>query len=232
MTKIRLLLRDLRQSRSLSQEELARALQVSRQSIISLERGEYLPSMPLLVSLIEYFGCPIDELVEGVSLQQAKQQLLSGKGGEQQMQLAPWNPFQAIDRMHEEMNSMVERTFGRGDWSTALSSSAGAMNIHESETEYEIELQTPGYSEGDISIEMTEDTLTISGTKKDEQKKEGKNIVRREWQHSEFSRSIRFTHPIKQEKVEARLENGTLTVIAPKVEPVRPKVKKIEVKKK
>ena len=40
MTKIRLLLRELRQARELSQEELAQALNLSRQSIISLERGE------------------------------------------------------------------------------------------------------------------------------------------------------------------------------------------------
>jgi HSP20 family protein len=231
MPRFRLLLRQLRQNQSLSQEELARALNVSRQSIISLERGEYLPSAPVLIALMEFFNCSLPELIEGVKIQQqiANQ---TEKGGDETMQLAPWSPFQAIDRMQDEMNELINRNFGRGDWSRALGTVAGAMNIHETDKEYEIELQVPGYTEEDIQIEMTEDTLTVTGTKKHEDsQKEGKNLVRREWQHSEFSRSIRFATPIAEEKVEANLANGTLTVTAPKVEPVKPKVKKIAVKK-
>lgn len=231
MTKFRLLLRELRQANDLSQEELARALQVSRQSIISLERGEYLPSMPVLVSLIEFFNCPIDQLVDGVALTNNYQTVNQiEKGGEKQMQLTPSNPFQAIDHIQEEMNGMIERTFGRGDWSNALQTTTGAMNIHENEKEYEIEFQVPGYTEKEITIEMTENTLNVSGSK-EEQNKEDKDVVRREWHHSQFKRSIRFTHPIKEEKVEAKMENGTLRIIAPKIEPAKPKVKKIEVKK-
>jgi len=233
--EIRLLLRELRQAQELSQEELAKELGISRQSIISLERGEYLPSTPILVSLIEFFNCPIDQLIDGVNLQKINYQLESyenEKGGDKQMQMTPWNPLQAVDQMHQEMNGLVERTFGRGDWSHALSGATGAMNVHESEKEYEIEMQLPGFNESDINLEITDGTLTISGEKKAEEKKDGKNLIRREWQHAEFSRSVRFNSPIKEDKVEAKLENGTLTITAPKVEPIKPKIKKIEVKKK
>lgn len=148
------------------------------------------------------------------------------------MQLVPWSPFQAVDRLHQEMNDMVERNFGRGDWSGALGTTAGAMNIHETEKVYEIEVQVPGFTEADLHLEMTEDTLTISGSKKQEEEKtEGRSVVRREWAHAEFSRSIRFSTPIKEKAVEAKLENGTLTILAPKVEPAKPKTTKIEVKK-
>ena len=230
MTEIKLLLRDLRQQRELSQEELARALKLSRQSIISLERGEYLPSSPVLLAMLEFFNCPIEQLVDGINIVYHSKEL--EKGGEQNMQIVPLSPFEAIDRMQDEMNNVVERTFGHGDWSRTLSGVAGAMNIHESEKEYEIEIQAPGYEDKDLNIEMTEDTLTVSGNKKEEVKKEGKNLIRKEWQHGEFSRSVRFASPIKEEGVEARIENGTLLIIAPKVQPVKPKVKKIEVKKK
>ncbi|QQG50298.1 MAG: Hsp20 family protein [Candidatus Berkelbacteria bacterium] len=234
MPRFRLLLRQLRTQRDLSQEELARELNVSRQSIISLERGEYLPSAPVLISLMEFFRCNLPDLIEGINIvQQATDNEIQEGGEQSKMQLAPWSPFQAMDRMQEEMSEMVNRNFGRGDWSRALGTVAGAMNIHETDKEYEIELQVPGYAEDDVQIEMTEDTLTITGTKKhDENEKEGKNVVRREWQHSEFSRSIRFATPIKEDKVEAKLENGTLKIVAPKVEPAKPKTTKIQVKKK
>ena len=63
--ELRLLLRDLRQAQDLSQDELARQLGISRQSIISLEQGAYLPSFPLLINMIHFFNCSLDQLVEG-----------------------------------------------------------------------------------------------------------------------------------------------------------------------
>ena len=228
--QIRLLLRDLRTERDLSQEELAKALNVSRQSIISLEQGSYLPSAPLLVALMEFFSCPIEELIEGINIQQKVSQI-NEEGGEQSMQLTPWSPFQAIDQLHDDMSDMVEKSFGRVDWPKSLGTVAGAMNIHESDNEYEIEVQVPGYKEDEINIELTEDTLAISGDHKVEEKPEKKSLIRREWEHSQFSRSIRFASPIKEKDVEAKLENGTLLIIAPKVEPVKPKTTKITVKK-
>ena len=240
--ELRLLLRDLRQAQDLSQDELARQLGISRQSIISLEQGAYLPSFPLLINMIHFFNCSLEELVEGAPklIQQANNQNIE-EGGEQDMQIARWDPFQAIDKMHDEMGDVVERTFGRVDWPRALGTTAGAMNIHETDKEYEIQVQVPGYKEDEINLEFSDDTLTISGEKKVEEKEENpstgsgrassKTMIRREWAHASFSRQVRFAQPIKDEKVEAKLSDGTLTITAPKVEPVKPKIKKIEVKK-
>ena len=230
--ELRLLLRDLRQAQDLSQDELARQLGISRQSIISLEQGAYLPSFPLLINMIHFFNCSLDELVEGAPklIQQVSNQNVE-EGGEQDMQIARWDPFQAIDKMHDEMGDVVERTFGRVDWPRALGTTAGAMNIHETDKEYEIQVQVPGYKENEINLEFSDDTLTISGEKKTEEKEEKKNTIRREWAHASFSRQVRFAQPIMDEKVEAKLSDGTLTITAPKVEPVKPKIKKIEVKK-
>src|SRR3989338_1117816 len=221
--ELRLLLRDLRQAQDLSQGELARQLGISRQSIISLEQGAYLPSFPLLINMIHFFNCSLEELVEGAPklIQQADSQNTE-EGGEQDMQIARWDPFQAIDKMHDEMGDVVERTFGRVDWPRALGTTAGAMNIHETDKEYEIQVQVPGYKENEINLEFSDDTLTISGEKKVEEKEEKKNTIRREWAHASFSRQVRFAQPIKDEKVEAKLSDGTLTITAPKVEPVKP----------
>jgi HSP20 family protein len=236
MTKIRLLLRELRQANELSQEEVARALNVSRQSIISLERGEYLPSTPVLLAMMDFFGCPVDQLFTGYEFRirqiRTDDNQEIEEGGEQTMQLTPSNPFNQLDRLHEEMNEMVAQTFGHGDWSRSLGATIGAMNIHETAQMYEIEFQVPGYTEEEINIEISDNTLAVSGSKKAEEKIEGKDLVRREWAHSEFSRSVRFAAPIKEDQVEAKLEHGTLTITAPKVEPVKPKIKKISVKKK
>lgn len=52
----------LRKQRRLSQEELAQAVGVSRQTITSLEVGKYTASLPLAFKLAHYFGCSIEDL--------------------------------------------------------------------------------------------------------------------------------------------------------------------------
>jgi putative transcriptional regulator len=54
--------REKRAAQGVTQEELGKAVGVSRQSIISIERGHYVPSLPLALRLAAYFGCPTDEL--------------------------------------------------------------------------------------------------------------------------------------------------------------------------
>ena len=48
--------------RNLTQQELAQAIGVSRQSIISIERGRYVPSLPVALRLALVFACPVEDL--------------------------------------------------------------------------------------------------------------------------------------------------------------------------
>jgi putative transcriptional regulator len=54
--------REYRRGAKLTQEDFARAMGVSRQTIISIERGKYIPSLPLALKIAVYFGCPTDEM--------------------------------------------------------------------------------------------------------------------------------------------------------------------------
>lgn len=55
-------LEQLRKQRSISQEELADALQVSRQTVGSLENGRYNPSILLAFKIARYFGMAIEDI--------------------------------------------------------------------------------------------------------------------------------------------------------------------------
>ena len=56
--------RTLRSERGLSQQELAAAMDVSRQTIISIERGRYTPSLALAIALARFFGKPVEEMFD------------------------------------------------------------------------------------------------------------------------------------------------------------------------
>ena len=54
----------LRREKGIRQEDLAQALNVSRQTIISLEKGKYNPSLALAFRLARSFGLPIEEIFD------------------------------------------------------------------------------------------------------------------------------------------------------------------------
>ncbi len=54
--------RQQRESRGLSQGQLAQELRVSRQTVNAIETGRYLPSLPLAFAIARFFGRPIEEL--------------------------------------------------------------------------------------------------------------------------------------------------------------------------
>jgi putative transcriptional regulator len=54
--------RRLRTSRTLSQQQLAEAMDVSRQTINSIEKERYTPSLPLAIALARFFGTTVEEV--------------------------------------------------------------------------------------------------------------------------------------------------------------------------
>jgi putative transcriptional regulator len=61
-TRIHNRVKELRTARGWTQEELAKAVGVSRQSINSIERDRYVPSLPLALTFAKVFGCPTDDI--------------------------------------------------------------------------------------------------------------------------------------------------------------------------
>jgi putative transcriptional regulator len=56
------LVKELRTARGLSQGQLAEAVGVSRQTINSIEKERYVPSLPLALELARYFGSSVEEV--------------------------------------------------------------------------------------------------------------------------------------------------------------------------
>ena len=57
-------IRELRHERRISQEELARAVGTTRQTITSIEAGKYVASLPLAYKIAHYFGLTIEEVFD------------------------------------------------------------------------------------------------------------------------------------------------------------------------
>ncbi len=62
--KISNYIKEFRKNNDMTQEELAKAAGVSRQSINAIEKGKYIPSLPLALRLRSIFNCSTDDLFE------------------------------------------------------------------------------------------------------------------------------------------------------------------------
>ena len=60
-------LEELRRQHAIRQEDLAQALGVSRQTVISLEKGKYNPSLALAFKLARYFNLSIEDIFDAAS---------------------------------------------------------------------------------------------------------------------------------------------------------------------
>ena len=93
------------------------------------------------------------------------------------------------------------------------------MNVEESKDELILTAELPGMSENDISIEMENNVLTISGEKL-EQRTEGDEERRYhlwERRYGTFQRSFTLPRTVKADEIRATYDNGVLRVHLPKV---------------
>lgn len=103
-------------------------------------------------------------------------------------------------------------------------------DIYEKDGNYHIEMDVPGFKKEDISIEASDDYLTIKAEKNSEnnEEDEDKNYIRRERSYGAYERSF-YLGDLDQDKVEAEFKDGILKISVPKKEEVNNK-KMIEIK--
>jgi HSP20 family protein len=95
----------------------------------------------------------------------------------------------------------------------------------------EILAEIPGLSKDEVSVDVQENVLTISGQKiknVDDKESTGK-YIRRELKHSSFKRSFTLGDQIDRANPTAKFENGLLKVTLLKVKPTIPVTKKVKI---
>lgn len=93
-----------------------------------------------------------------------------------------------------------------------------AVNISEKTESFYIEVSAPGVNKEDFKIKTEEGVLSISCEHKEENKEEAKTYSRREFRYGSFSRSFTLPENVKAEGINARYENGILSIEIPKKE--------------
>ena len=94
-----------------------------------------------------------------------------------------------------------------------------------------IEAEIPGLTKDDVSVDVKDNLLTISGRRKGihENDKNTRYIVK-ELKRSQFSRSFTLTDKLDAANIEAQFDKGLLTIVVPKLEPAKPVTRNVDIK--
>ena len=119
------------------------------------------------------------------------------------------------------LNAIIDNVMGSETFESVkrnLISNTPLDNIFETETAHAIELAIPGIKKEDVTIDLHENKLTIALVKKENSIEKTILKERKEFNYSKFSRAFNLPKNIDFEKIEAKNENGILSVTIPKKE--------------
>ncbi len=106
------------------------------------------------------------------------------------MALVRYNPWQEMSSLQRQLNRLFDDALipeSWGEWSNL--SKVPAAELTETDEALLLKLEVPGMSAKDLDIQVTADSVSISGERKEETKSEEKGVTRSEFRYGKFSLS-------------------------------------------
>jgi HSP20 family protein len=141
-----------------------------------------------------------------------------------------------VEEMEHLLENLWRRPFTAPAWMgrlripELLGEISPSVDIFEEGNSVVVKAEVPGMKRDDLDIALTEDTITITGHKKSEQKVQRHDFHRVERSFGTFTRRLRLPVPVVPEKARAVFRDGVLEITIPKAASGRrPAIRKITV---
>jgi len=146
------------------------------------------------------------------------------------MTLMRTNPWTAVPTLQNRVNRLFDDMFPeiREGVDTGLMEWRPMVDTYEKDDAIIVNAELPGVKKDDISIDVKNNILTISGERKDEEEVNEDNYFRKERFYGKFQRSFTLPENVDPDKVDAAYKDGVLEVKIPKTD--EGSTKKIEIK--
>jgi len=139
------------------------------------------------------------------------------------MSLSHFDPLANLRVFEDAFSRYLSEPATNRPWSPAV-------DIYETDNELVLKADLPEVELKDIDVRVENQTLTIAGERKFEQKNESKGFHRIERSYGTFVRSFAVPNMFDTEHINAEYQNGVLRVTLPKKEAAKPRQIKVEVK--
>lgn len=141
------------------------------------------------------------------------------KAPEKQQQL---DPFRDLYNLQQEMDRLFGSTLNPywdvPEFEAVIDQDMQqAMDLRENPDAFVVQMDLPGLQKSDISIEVKDHVLTVSGKRQqNQQKKEDEKVILQERSLNSFSREVMLPQSVKADEVTAEYKAGVLTITLPK----------------
>lgn len=143
------------------------------------------------------------------------------------------SPFEYMEKRFEDFFKRPFSLMGPSWWPKFrlpdLEEISTTVDIYEEGGDVVIKAELPGMKKEDIDVNISGDTITISGEKKKEEKIEKKNYYSMERSYGSFTRTFRIPAEVHTDKAKANFKDGVLEVRVPKTEEAKKKEKKVAI---
>lgn len=146
------------------------------------------------------------------------------------MALVRWAPSRELYPIHSEINRLFTTLF---DTATPVAGLAPRrwtppLDIVEDDGDYVLRADLPGVSADDVTIEIIDSTLKITGERKAEHEEQKDGYSRLERSYGSFSRTLALPAGVDPESIKATFDRGVLEIHIPKPEDRTPHKVEIE----
>jgi HSP20 family protein len=149
------------------------------------------------------------------------------------MALVRWEPVRELTSLQSEMNRLFNTFFDTpttgGNGNNAVRRWVPSMDLVETDEHFVLRADLPGLTEGDVSIELEDNVLTVSGERKAEHEDKKEGFYRMERSFGQFRRSLTLPDGVDADGIGATFDKGVLEVRIPKPEERKPRRVAIQV---
>jgi HSP20 family protein len=136
--------------------------------------------------------------------------------------LSRWDPWSDLFDMQRRMTQLVRSSLGEPSMEAETTQIVPPVDVFSRNGDLVFKAELPGVDpERDIDIEVREQTLTIRGERRMEERIERRNYYRMEAAYGRFQRSVPLPEGVKPDDIKASYENGVLEVVVPKAAEMR-----------
>ncbi len=166
-------------------------------------------------------------------LNESKQETAKGQEVQKVSPARALSPFEEMDRMFDSFFRRGWMRPWRFEWPSFPEMTLPEMkmpkvDVIDRENEVMIKAEVPGVDKKDIDISVSEDTVTIKGETRHEEKEEKGDYYRCEISRGSFSRTVALPAAVDGAKAKANFKDGMLELTLPKIEKAKRHTIKVE----
>lgn len=144
--------------------------------------------------------------------------------------LSPLFSRDPFANLQQEMDDLLSRF--KLDWNGdgPLAVVSPSVDLSETDDSLQLRMDVPGIKADEIDIQVSGNTIRISGEHKEEKEEKGRTFHRVERVSGSFARALTLPAAVKEDKVTAECKDGVLTIILPKLEVAKTQKVKVAAK--